>query len=90
MSAKWRPFRLGFNMPRDNMQVYYVFIFFSFQWRHNGRDDVSNHHAASRLCTQPFVQTQIKENIKAPCQWPLWGEFMGISDEFLAQRDVIM
>ena len=30
---------------------------------------------ASRLCTQQFVQMQIKENIKAPRHWPLWGEF---------------
>ena len=28
---------------------------------------------ASRL----FVQAQIKENIKALCHWPLWGEFTG-------------
>ena len=27
----------------------------------------------SRLFTQPFVQAQIKENIKAPRHWPLWG-----------------
>ena len=26
---------------------------------------------ASRLCAQPFVQAQIKENIKAPRHWPL-------------------
>ena len=32
---------------------------------------------ASRLFTQPFVQAQIKENIKAACHWPLWGEFTG-------------
>ena len=24
---------------------------------------------------QPFVQAYIKENIKAPRHWPLWGEF---------------
>ena len=24
-----------------------------------------------------FVQEQVKENIKAPRQWPLWGEFIG-------------
>ena len=30
---------------------------------------------ASRLFTKPFVQAQIKENIKAPRLWPLWGEF---------------
>ena len=30
---------------------------------------------ASRLFIQPFVQAQIKENIKAPRQWPLCGEF---------------
>ena len=29
----------------------------------------------SRLFTQPFIQAQIKENIKAPRHWPLWGEF---------------
>ena len=32
---------------------------------------------ASRLFTQPFIQTQIKENIKAPHHWPLCGEFIG-------------
>ena len=26
---------------------------------------------------QPFVQAQIKENIKAPRHWPLWGESTG-------------
>ena len=30
---------------------------------------------ASRLFTQAFIQTQIKENIKAPRHWPLRGEF---------------
>ena len=29
---------------------------------------------ASRLFAQPSVQWQIKENIKAPLHWPLWGE----------------
>ena len=24
-----------------------------------------------------FVQAQIKENIKAPRHWPLWGKFTG-------------
>ena len=39
---------------------------------------------ASRLFTQPFIQTQIKENIKAPRHWPLCGEFTG-TGEFPAQ-----
>ena len=30
---------------------------------------------ALRLFTQPFIQAQIKENIKAPRHRPLWGEF---------------
>ena len=29
------------------------------------------------LFTQSFIQAQIKENIKAPRHWPLWGEFTG-------------
>ena len=33
---------------------------------------------------QPFIQTQIKENIKAPRHWPLCGEFTG-DREFPAQ-----
>ena len=41
---------------------------------------------ASRLFTQPFIQTQIKENIKAPRHWPLNGEFTR-TGEFPAQRD---
>ena len=32
---------------------------------------------ASWLFTQSFIQTQIKENIKAPRHWPLCGEFTG-------------
>ena len=40
---------------------------------------------ASRLFTQPFIQTQIKENIKAPRHWPLCGEFTG-TGEFPTQR----
>ena len=31
----------------------------------------------SQLLTQPFIQAQIKENIKAPRHWSLWGEFTG-------------
>ena len=40
---------------------------------------------ASGLFTQSFIQTQIKENIKAPRHWPLCGEFTG-TGEFPAQR----
>ena len=29
------------------------------------------------LFTQPFIQAQIKENIKTPRHWPLCGEFTG-------------
>ena len=32
---------------------------------------------AYQLFTQPYVKAQIKENIKAPRHWPLWGEFTG-------------
>ena len=33
--------------------------------------------SASRLFTQPFIQAQIKENIKAPRHWRFPGEFTG-------------
>ena len=47
---------------------------FSIQRRHTGRDGFLK-SPASRLFTQPFIQTHIKENIKAPHHWPLCGEF---------------
>ena len=39
----------------------------------------------SRLFTEPFIQTQIKENIKAVRHWPLRGEFT-VTGEFPAQK----
>ena len=56
----------------------------TLQWRHNDHDGISNHQPR-RLFTQPSIQTQIKENIKAPCHWPLCGEFTG-TGEFPTQR----
>ena len=56
---------------------------FSLQWRHNGRNSVSNHQLHDCLlnrlfrCRSSFIQMQIKENIKAPRYWPLYGEFTG-------------
>ena len=38
---------------------------------------VINVTPAWRLFTQAFIQTQIKENIKAPRHWPMCGEFTG-------------
>ena len=32
---------------------------------------------AWRLFTQPFIQAQMKENIKAPRHWPMCVEFTG-------------
>ena len=37
----------------------------------------SQNSKASIVIAQPFVQAQIKENIKAPRHWPLWGESTG-------------
>ena len=48
-----------------------IFVAVSLDRRHKGRDSVSNHQAASRLFTQPFIQAQIKENIEAPRHWSL-------------------
>ena len=44
------------------------------QWRHNERDGATNHQPDDCLLNCLF-KTQIKENIKAPRHWPLWGEF---------------
>ena len=41
------------------------------QWRQNGQWRPKS--AASQMFTQPFIQAQIKENIKAPRHWPLFN-----------------
>ena len=46
-------------------------------------NDVIMSVMASQLFTQPLIQAQIKENIKALHHWPLYGEFTG---EFPTQR----
>ena len=59
---------------------------FSDIWRQYGDlvDSLGrhSHSVVAVLCdggliTQPFIQAQIKENIKAPRHWPLRGEFNG-------------
>ena len=55
----------------------------SIWWRHH--DGFNYLFPASLLFTQPFIQKQIKENIKAPRHWPLCGEVTG-TGEFPAQR----
>ena len=50
--------------------------FVSLQWRHNERDGVSNHQPHDCLLNRLF-KAQVKENLKAPRHWPLWGEFTG-------------
>ena len=47
------------------------------RWHHDGRDLACQKPPASRLLTQPFIQTQIKQNVKAPRHWPLCWEFTG-------------
>ena len=44
--------------------------------RHNGRGCVSNHQPHDCLLNRLF-KAHIKENIKAPRHWPLWGKFTG-------------
>ena len=59
----------------------------ALQSRYNDHDGISNHqpHLTSRLFAQAFIHALIKENIKAPRHWPLWGEFTG-TGEFPIQR----
>ena len=58
-------------------QVTFVFYDDTLQRSNNERNGISNHQPDDCLPTQPFIETQIKENIKAPRHWPLWGEFTG-------------
>ena len=81
---KSRFFSLGTDITSTIQSTKYFFCIFSgiycitIQWRHNERDGDSNHRPHDCLLNRLF-KTQIKENIKAPSHWPLWGEFTGWS-----------
>ena len=40
-------------------------------------DAMASQITSLMIVTQPFMQAQIIENIKAPQHWPLCGEFTG-------------
>ena len=48
------------------------------------------------IFTELFVQAKIKENIKAPCHWPLWGDSVNsphkkqVTQKMFPFDDVIM
>ena len=52
------------------------YVRFSLQWRHNGRDGVSDHQPYDCLLNRLF-RSRSKKNIKARRQWPLWGKLPG-------------
>ena len=59
--------------------AYMIYLFLSSQIHYI---DVIMSAMASQITsitivTQPFIQEQIKENIKTQRHWPLWGEFTG-------------
>ena len=77
-----RAYQVGLNRSRHNRHLFAPsrakeYCKMTLLWRHNEWALWSLQSPASRLFTQPFGQAQIKENIKAPPHWPLWGDFTG-------------
>ena len=62
------------NFTGDTRPVFRIEV--PLQWRHNECDGVSNHQPHDCLVNRLF-KVQIKESIKAPCHWSLWGEYAG-------------
>ena len=58
---------LGYTVRRHCASMCHIYGAITLRWRHKS--------PASRLFAQPFIQAKMKENIKAPRHWPLWGEF---------------
>ena len=48
----------------------------ALQWRHNEHDGVSNHWSLDWLLKR-LIGRRTKNKIKAPLDWPLWGESTG-------------
>ena len=61
------------SMSTTDRKSTYVFIAMTTQWAQERLKS-----PVPRLFTQSFMQTQIKENIKAPRCWPFCEEFTGV------------
>ena len=57
------------------IQLFYMDVINSLQWRHNKHDGVSITSVSIVYWT--VCSGQITEYITAPRHWPLWGEFTG-------------
>ena len=62
----------SFCIDKQILGMIFPYTYISLRWRHNECDGVSNHQPHDCL-----LKAQIKENIKPPRHWPLWGEFTG-------------
>ena len=74
----------GFDVDQPTSHVAIAFcdhkyFFPTLQWRHNEHVGISYHRR--RFFSHPFVQVQIKEDIKAPRHWHLWEE--SISNQWI-------
>ena len=67
----WDPFHI----PRYDGRAISLSLLVSLQWRHDGRDSVSNQQPRDCLLNRLF-----KENIKAPRHWPFCEEFTGTGE----------
>ena len=76
MKKKNIPYAVAWFASEINWRYEYTPDPLPLQWRHNGHDGISNHQPHKCLLNRLFP-AQIKENIKAPCHWPLCGELTG-------------
>ena len=69
ITGKWKSRRIWIAVEKSLISQMYLGTFSALQWRYNECDGVSNHRHL--VC---LLNRFIKEDIKVPRQWPLWGE----------------
>ena len=65
-------FHLIFHRALRFKNIVFWWTIITLHWHHNERDGISSHRRL--LFAQPYVRSQIKENIKVPHHWPMWWE----------------
>ena len=76
MARLWLLMAWGILRAMASAKAAFVLRPLPLHWRHNEHDGVSNHQPHDCLLNGLF-RCRSKENIKAPCHWPLGGEFTG-------------
>ena len=84
----WRP-----TVPVNDDEVGISFLLMPLQWRHNGRDGVSNHQPHDCLLKLLFRRRSKKTSklrVTGLCKWPVTRKVFPFDDVIMAAMEIVL